>query len=51
MTKKQTCLKCKDFERFAENAGYCHKHHFQVALELAKRDQVCEGMESGGERE
>ena len=40
----KTCVKCKEFEKVAENMGFCRKFNFLVSLELAKKDHVCEGM-------
>ena len=45
MSKKKPCVKCSSFEKIAENMGYCRKYGFNIWLDLAKRDKVCEGME------
>jgi hypothetical protein len=42
----KTCTKCREFEKIAENMGFCRKFNFQVGMNLAKADRVCEGMEA-----
>ena len=42
---KKTCKQCPEFEKIAGNMGLCNKYHFQIAMNLAKADRVCEGME------
>ena len=42
---KKTCKQCPEFEKIALNMGLCNKYGFQIAMELAKNEQVCEGME------
>jgi hypothetical protein len=41
---KKTCKQYPEFEKIAENMGLCNKYGFQIAMNLAKADRVCEGM-------
>jgi hypothetical protein len=45
---KEVCKSCPEFEKIAGNMGYCKKFHFQIHMNLAKTDRVCEGMEEHG---
>lgn len=41
--KKRNCVNCSEFEKHG-NFGLCRRFGWEVALGLAERERVCEGI-------